>query len=88
MFKTPIRIIVAAAALSSSMASAQLPGQFNTLPPPADAQGMLGYQPGQQNASGPPSCPKLCPADNSPCDPIYMKDADGRCDDLSGSLGG
>lgn len=84
MFKSFLRLAIGAALLSSTIASAQLPGQFNALPPPADASGLLGSQASQQTSA--PSCPKLCPADNSPCDPTYMKDADGRCDGLSGSL--
>jgi hypothetical protein len=82
MFKSIMRLAVGAAVIIPMAATAQIPGQFNTLPPPPDAQNLLGYQ----ASSAAPSCPKLCPADNSPCDPIYMKDADGRCDGISGSL--
>ena len=85
MFNSLARLVVGAAVMIPMVAAAQLPGQFNTLPPPQDAQTLLGYQAGQQ-ASSAPSCPKLCPADNSPCDPIYMKEADGRCDGISGSI--
>jgi hypothetical protein len=27
-------------------------------------------------------CTKICPQDNSPCDPIYFKTADGRCNSI------
>ncbi len=87
MSRSLIRLAAGATALVSTFAFAQLPGQFNTLPPPPDAQRVLNYQPGQQQ-SAPPSCPKLCPADRSPCDPIYMKETDGRCDGVSGNLSG
>lgn len=75
---------IGVAAFVPTLAFAQVPGQFNTLPP-SDVQRMLGYQSGQQ-VSAAPSCPKLCAADNSPCDPTYMKEADGRCDGITSSF--
>jgi len=48
-------------------------GRLNPLPyvGPSDK---YGYP-----ASGPGACQKLCPGDNNPCDPLYFKQADGRC---------
>lgn len=79
MIRSCLRLAVVVASLSTNAAFAQLPGQMNTLPPPADAQSYLNYQ----QAPRAPVCPKLCPADNSPCDPIYMKETDGRCDGIN-----
>lgn len=85
MLKSLMRGAISAAAIVPTLVFAQVPGQFNTLPPPSDVQRMLGYQQGQQTSTA-PTCPKLCSADNSPCDPIYMKEADGRCDGITGSF--
>ena len=85
MFTSVVRVAASVAVILPTLADAQAPGQFTTLPPPPDAQRLLGYQPGQQAAAA-PVCPKLCPGDNSPCDPLYMKESDGRCDGISASL--
>lgn len=83
MTKPFLRLATGAAAmLYTTLALAQLPGQFNAMPPPADAQSLLN----SQAAPPAPVCPKLCPADNSPCDPIYMKETDGRCDGINFGL--
>lgn len=81
MFGKILRIALTTALLHPAIAAAQLPGQDAPLPPPPGVP--LPYSPA---ASGPPSCPKLCRGDMTPCDPIYMKEADGRCDGISADL--
>lgn len=81
MFSRSTRVATLAILLFPAAAFAQLPGQDAPLPPPPGVP--LPYSPA---ASGPPYCPKLCRGDMTPCDPIYMKEADGRCDGISADL--
>lgn len=77
-----LRVALVAALLNPVLAMAQ-PAGTTMLPPPPDVQRLLGPNYSQPAVQ---SCPKLCPNDNSPCDPIYMKDADGRCDGVYGTI--
>jgi hypothetical protein len=54
-------------------AQAQLPGQGGGRAAPPSAAFGAGNVPNS-------SCRPLCPNDFSPCDPIYFKTEDGRCD--------
>jgi hypothetical protein len=81
-----IRVALAVFALYPALTWAQpAPSADSTMPPPPDVQRMLGYQPSQPAAAR-PVCTKLCAADMSPCDPIYMKEADGRCDGITSDM--
>jgi hypothetical protein len=86
MSSIPIRAVLAVFALYPALAWAQpAPSADSTMPPPPDVQRLLGYQASQPAAAG-PVCTKLCAADMSPCDPIYMKEADGRCDGITSDM--
>jgi hypothetical protein len=86
-----VRIMLAVLALTgfagAPLAQAQmLQVQFfgepesNPVPPPP------GVDAGEWDDEAPPRparvCQKLCANDYSPCDPIYFKTEDGRCDGL------
>ncbi|WP_036258944.1 hypothetical protein [Methylocapsa aurea] len=69
--------------LASGLAQAQFmgrPGVPDPVPPPPGGAWT------SQNKGPPynPKCEPLCPNDFSPCDPIYFKTEDGRCDGIGG----
>jgi len=49
-------------------------------PARAQYQGQPGVAPPGARGASNASCRPLCPNDFSPCDPIYFKTEDGRCD--------
>ena len=69
------RLSLGVAALGFALAAA----------PPAQAQelwtlfntGRATQQVSQRQLG--PACIRLCPEDDNPCDPVYFKTADGRC---------
>ena len=55
------------------------PSAPDAAPPPADLEGWDDEEPPPQPRR---VCHKLCANDFSPCDPLYFKTEDGRCDGL------
>ena len=74
-----LRIIFALLAFVSVAASQRLRAQIGQ----AQFFGQyLGERPGVPTLPKARACQKMCASDFSPCDPIYFKTEDGRCDGL------
>lgn len=84
-----LKVMLAVLALTGLAPRAQaqmLQVQFFGEPEPNPVPPPPGVDPGEWDDQPPPRparvCRKMCANDFSPCDPIYFKTEDGRCDGL------
>ncbi|PNG26178.1 hypothetical protein [Methylocella silvestris] len=56
------------------------PGEPDVVPMPPAADDPQDWEEEAEASAPARTCVKMCAADYSPCDPIYFKTEDGRCD--------
>ncbi|ACK51391.1 hypothetical protein Msil_2462 [Methylocella silvestris BL2] len=56
------------------------PGEPDAVPMPPGEDDPQDWEEEAEASAPSRTCVKMCAADDSPCDPIYFKTEDGRCD--------